>query len=291
MLTQVQSGKMRAKRCDQVSQNGFASVFVVTHPGDSAEGLVKTAASVAAAFAARLVGLAAQEVVAPYYDDGGVIVEGLLIDKANDEARLWIDRAESIFRRIVGDQGHIEWRSAIAEQREYFLAQASAADLFVIGRQGRTDPRTGHRPFSPGDLVVELGRPMLMVPPGIVRLEGKRVIIGWNGSREARRAIQDALPLLQRAELVWLASFGPDIRQAGLDDVVTHLKLHGVAAKPIKRPTVSDAAAGLVDLAQEENADLIVCGAYGHSRFREWLLGGVTEDLLNSAPICCLMSY
>jgi nucleotide-binding universal stress UspA family protein len=113
---------------------------------------------------------------------------------------------------------------------------------------------------------------------------------------QVRRALVDSLPLLQRANKVYIVevaeSGSEDQVRPRLDDVAAHLARHriAVAAKVIAHAATSPADE-LISLAKAESADLIVPGAYGHSRIRELVLGGVTQDLLAQAPVCCLFSH
>ena len=140
-----------------------------------------------------------------------------------------------------------------------------------------------------------LGRPMLVVPPGIDKLKAERIIVGWKDSREARRALQDSLPLLHEAKSVAIvevcdASLEPPARQH-VEDVAHYLTRHrisvGSATTGVAEHGIADY---LIDLARVERADLIVTGAYGHSRLGEWIFGSATRELLASSPVCCLMS-
>jgi nucleotide-binding universal stress UspA family protein len=141
-----------------------------------------------------------------------------------------------------------------------------------------------------------MGRPVLTVPNGIAELRARRVVIGWKDVREARRAVRDALPILQDAEEVMLVQVSEtavrDEAVRGLDDVATYLISHrvGVMAKVYLRCTTT-IASELLAFAQKEKSDLLVAGAYGHNRLGEWMFGGVTRDLLGRSPICCLFAH
>jgi len=123
-------------------------------------------------------------------------------------------------------------------------------------------------------------------------LSAQRVIVAWKDTREARRAVSDALPLLKAAKEVFVVAIGDETRRAGADDVAAYLFRHGIESTTVLR---RDAPGGVADeimkVAEQEQADLIVSGAYGYSRMREWMFGGVTRELLNGAPVCCLMSH
>lgn len=132
--------------------------------------------------------------------------------------------------------------------------------------------------------------PVLFVPPHLDNLFAKRIVVGWKDSREARRAVWDGLPFLKRAEEVFVVSV--DVDRGSADDVARYLGCYGVEACALARPRPTIAVADeIVRIAEQEGADLIVCGAYGHSRTREWIFGGVTRDLLDHAPLCCLTTH
>jgi nucleotide-binding universal stress UspA family protein len=146
-----------------------------------------------------------------------------------------------------------------------------------------------------GDLVMQIGRPVLIVPKNAARIVFERMIVGWKDTRETRRAIVDALPLLKMAKLVIVAEIVAESEmieaRKHLDDVVGWLKRQGIVAQAIVSPSGGEDSARLGELAREQKADLIVAGAYGHNRLREWMLGGVTRDLLMCADRCSLVSH
>jgi nucleotide-binding universal stress UspA family protein len=138
--------------------------------------------------------------------------------------------------------------------------------------------------LDPGDLVMRAGRPVLITPePGASPGFGT-MVLGWKDNRESRRAAADLLPLGRLVERVIVASIAEDGDQAGAhagaDDVVAWFGRHGIRAEARLQPLVSHPAQQLRELARDEGADLIAVGAYGYSRTREWMLGGVTRDFL-----------
>lgn len=270
----------------------YASIMVPLHLGVDAQDSVRLAAALARAFSSRLIGVAAEEFVLPYYGDGAIAIDPVVVDDARRKAVENLAKAEAVFRREAATVHDLEWRAAVAPPQQFVLDAARAADLVVVGRQGPDDAGHGAMAVSPGDLAMGLGRPLLLVPPRKEALSGKRIVIAWKNSREARRAVLDALPLLKRAELVSILAIGTEAAEQGAEDVVEYLRRHGIASRATIR---SDSTRFVIDeiLAhvEREGADLIVSGAYGHSRMREWLFGGVTQDLLNGAPVPCLMSH
>lgn len=272
--------------------SNYASIMVTLNLGVDAADSVKLASSLASTFSSRLIGVAAEEFVVPYYGDGAIAIDPAIIEQAKSEAAENLAKAETVFRRAAGAINDIDWRCAIAFPDSFALEQARAADLVVVGRQGPDDASHGRMAISPGDLVMGLGRPILVVPPRKEHLSGKHVVIAWKDTREARRAVWDALPLLKRAERVFVLAIGPDAGAQGAADVSDHLQRHGVPSRAtIRSEPTRFVVDELTGFAEQEGADLIVSGAYGHSRMREWLFGGVTQDLLDSTPIPCLLSH
>ncbi len=272
----------------------YATIMVHVDADPTSNARVRLAAELADRFAAHLIGISAC-VLPPYPAEGAYFVTREVVEQERRDVTALLARAELSFRAAIpADRSRIEWRSQIELPDVVLATQARAADLVIVGRpQGRIDPT---RAPDPGGVVLRAGRPVLVVPPGINSLSGERVIVGWKDAREARRAVNDALPFLQRAAAVTLVEVrDPDSEDEGrrhIEDVAQYLARHDVPVGPklVSHPTGS-VADELVRLARAEGADLIVGGAYGHSRFGEWAFGGVTRDLLASSPICCLFSH
>lgn len=197
------------------------------------------------------------------------------------------------FRNIAGEiTDRIEWRASMGFPREVIAAEARAADLLIIG-QGMLSGDIAHT-YDPGTIILAAGRPVLVIPPEIDRLECSKVLIAWKDTREARRAVHDALPLLQQAKEVAIAvvhSKTSESSDAQMADIVQYLARHKVSVTQ-QIANVSNQAEGniLLQLAEEHRVDLIVAGAYGRTRLGEWIFGGVTSDLLRNSRIPCLFS-
>ena len=205
-----------------------------------------------------------------------------------------LDALGERFRRSAGENPRgVEWRASYHFPSEFIAAQARAADLIVVGRDALPGDR--YRTFDPGTVIVACGRPVLVVPRGIRRLQASRVLIAWKDTREARRAVRDALPFLKRAEGVAVAAVGPrDLEEAAreqIGDVARYLDHHRVAVGRQIAAAADEAESHvLLRIAEEEKADLIVAGAYGRSRLSEWIFGGVTRQLLTTSKVPCLFS-
>jgi nucleotide-binding universal stress UspA family protein len=205
-----------------------------------------------------------------------------------------LDQKGQQFCAAVGTGSRrVEWRSVLDFPTEAVAREARAADLVIVGniRENR-DP---FRALDPGSLLLKTGRPVLVVPRTVSTLSPQRVVIAWKDARESRRAVRDALPFLQNAESVMIVEIsedgGGEQTLLRLRDVANYLARHRVklVAERVRYPDVT-ATNSLFRLIRDENIDLIVAGAYGHSRMGEWVFGGVTRELLAESPICCLFS-
>jgi nucleotide-binding universal stress UspA family protein len=178
------------------------------------------------------------------------------------------------------------------------LLQARYADLVVLSRD--VDPDPGIPPRArrlPEHVALRGPRPVLVVPPGYADEPiASTVVAGWDGSTQALRALAAALPLLERAAGVRLVLVNPDQlssahgEQPGAD-MALYLARHGVKVDVVLERTHATAGAALMALARSAGAGLIVAGAYGHSRYREWMLGGVTRELLERTPVPLLLAH
>ena len=214
-----------------------------------------------------------------------------------DRGQAVADIVEQRFREEVRPQdGDAAWHSFGAGDGRDLLALASAADLVVLG-QAAPDYRVPSG-FRPEEVVVGSGRPVLVVPyAGAFAAVGHRALVAWDGTREASRALHDALPLLADAEAVTVLTVAGseaerDDRRQALGRIVRHLGRHGIAAQAVE---AIDSEIPIADLllsrAADLAADLIVAGAYHHSQFREALLGGVSRELLDHMTVPVLMAH
>ena len=139
------------------------------------------------------------------------------------------------------------------------------------------------------------GRPVLVVPSAGAPLNLDRAVVAWKESRQARRAVVDALPLLRQASHVAVATIAAAevvaTARSCVADVIGWLKQHGIKAVPVVARPNGDDAAQLQGIARDHDAGVIVAGAFGHSRLRDWALGGVTRHLLLRGQGCALLSH
>jgi nucleotide-binding universal stress UspA family protein len=205
--------------------------------------------------------------------------------------------AEQRFREALHLNAlHGEWQLLDRGETDRLIALAKAADLVVIGQHQPDLP--AHAEFRPEAVVAACGRPLLVVPyAGQFASVGRHALIAWDGSREAARAVHDALPLLADAAAVTVITVSHSARaiersHASIERIVHHLARHGLSVRSEESPR-GDIAVGdlLLSRASDLGADLIVAGAYHHTRFREALIGGVSRDLLGHMTVPVLMSH
>lgn len=231
-------------------------------------------------------------------DAGGGAAMAELMGQMRDSALADAATIEAAFRERMRREGLPgEWRQQEGMLRELITLHARYADLAIIGQDDPDTEIIGTAGLA-GDILFGAGRPVLVVPyAGSFTSVGRRVLVGWNASRESARAVNDALPLIAGAETACVLAANP---RRGLDghgeepgaDIALHLARHGVKVTVEHRvaPDVPDADL-LLNHAADMSADLLVVGAYGHSRLREFVLGGVTRTLLRQMTVPVLMSH
>ncbi|MGU7780948.1 universal stress protein [Burkholderia sp. PU8-34] len=220
------------------------------------------------------------------------------------EHRQWRDERQAALERLFHAEAmrakvSANWISTDARANSVVPHHARHADLVIAGQSDPNDPETFIDDQFPENLVLSAGRPVLFVPyAGEFRSIGERVIVAWDGSREAVRAAHDALPFLKRAKRTTVVAVtnGSDeaagIRIPGADAALM-LARHARDVNVLDVAGDSDESAGdtLLSRAYETGADLLVMGAYGHTRWRELLMGGATRTVLASMTLPVLMSH
>ena len=233
----------------------------------------------------------------PYIASTGAFgyIDAGAIQAIRDEIDREIAEAKALFQSTVTEKGVSgAWRQAVDDPVEVMSRLSRSTDLIIATQRSPTDGSAATA--EPGDLLVSSGRPVLVIPAEPQPLIMGSALFAWKDGREARRALSSTLPFLQKIKSVVLCEVSRadsmEEAQVRTTEIVSYLKMHGVDARarvaPIGHGRVS---AQLVDIAKSESADLIVAGAYAHPRIREWVFGGVTQDLLEGSPLPCLLSH
>lgn len=275
----------------------YKDILVYADAAPTAAVRLDAAAQLAKTQGAHLVALHVDAIPFTPVDLIGV---GVTADLLKMQARMRKERVEAAHQLVQAtEQRHgiaIEWRNVEDNIEDAVLRHGLYADLIVLSQgNSLTDLEAPAAPMV-GSVAVAAGRPVLVVPKDYVGTGiGRRILVAWKPSAEAARAVHDALPLLQTAEAVIVMRVNSDpeepVHNPGFD-LANHLARHGVkvTVTPVRTP---DAAAGdaITEQARILGAGLIVMGAYGHSRAREFVFGGATRSLLQAPPVPVLMSH
>jgi nucleotide-binding universal stress UspA family protein len=261
---------------------------------------IEAAVALAAAHGAHLTGLYIMAEASPASFTRGYLPAELLT-ALQQEMRARADAALARFA-TVAERNQITFetrtdRVLYTEVADALATNARYADLVILGQVDPDDPVTGPR-YLPEQVVLGCGRPALVIPYiGPAASLGERVVVAWDASREAARAVNDALPLLERAKTVSVVTINPRQEPFGHGeepgaDIGLHLARHDVKIE-VERVVSRDIDVANTILSQAANggADLLVMGAYGHSRLREYVLGGATRTILAEMTVPVLMSH
>jgi nucleotide-binding universal stress UspA family protein len=274
----------------------YATVMVGMALGQSNDARLDIAGQLAERFGARVIGVAAGEFSPPLYFMEGEPAQRL-IDQGWAAVKNRLAGLEGEFRAAMKNRAaEVEWRCAEDFPMRYIVQQARACDILVVGGASRGALADPFVQVNPSDLVMQAGRPLLVVPDGCNWLDLRSVMIAWKDTAEARRAVSDALPLLRQSTEVTVVEIVEDEadRAAAVSrvkDVVAWLLHHGVRASEQVPAPSGDAATQLEQIASDVGAGVVIAGAYGHSRLSEWILGGVTRRLISPSNRSSLLSH
>ena len=272
----------------------YAMLMAAFDLDSSPRGVLNASAWLAEIFGARALGVAAAEcTISPYYAEGPVADKFIAASQAELRAKL-NSLKEQFLEAHAARRDKVEFRCVERLPDGVVIAAARCADLVVVARPSEST-NLMHGPDI-GNLMLQAGRPVLIVEDDAEQFSAERALVAWKDTREARRAVSDALPFLRIArEVHLLAVHEPETNEAvvlsGADDMVNWLARHGVKAVATARPDYGGVGKSIDQFADEIGADLIVAGAFGRSRFMEWLLGGVTRHLLHTSKRNVLFSH
>lgn len=277
----------------------YKSILVHVDGSSRAKARYQLAAEIAKAEGAHLIGAAMTGVSRFAYGPGKIDLSDAIVkshlDALRQQGKDALEHFEQVARAV--GVGSIESRVQDDEAGDGMCLQARYADLLVIGQHDPDEDYPSVSADFPEYIISNAGRPVLLVPyVGNVSSFGERVLIGWDGSREASRAITASIPLLRRAKNVTLVVFNAektfDVHgaQPG-NDIALYLARHDIRVEVMRQTTTIDIGNAILSLAADISADLLVMGGYSHSRMREILLGGATRTILSSMTLPVLMCH
>ncbi|TCS39324.1 nucleotide-binding universal stress UspA family protein [Paucimonas lemoignei] len=209
------------------------------------------------------------------------------------------EKALEHFKSAVQRAGNLSFETRLADDEPSggISLFGRYADLVVLSQFDADEASPANQPYMPEYIAMNGGSPVLLVPhSSMVSSFGERVLIAWNGSPEAKRAVHYALPILQRAKEVVVVSYLPSGQEEAFgerpaSELAAYLMHHNIQARNIQEENISDVGDALLSLAANLSSDLLVMGCYGHTRIREILLGGATRKIFQSTTIPVLLSH
>jgi nucleotide-binding universal stress UspA family protein len=272
----------------------YASLMVSVAVGRSNKALLQSVSDLADIFHSGVIGVAACRPIQTAYPSYSVPAR--LFDEDRKQISKQLRAAEAEYRAALPARiSRVEWRSCatLLPISDHLAREARGADIVVVGVDRSTSPPDATRQLDVRALVMQIGRPVLIVPEA-AGTTFDHILVGWKETREAQRAVADALPFLMQAKQVTVAAVAAkdeltEVRNQ-VADVVSWLGHHGVDAQSLVRAPRGAHANELNAIAGELRSSLVVAGAYGYFREREWVLGGVTTDLLQPTMRCSLLS-
>ena len=277
----------------------YKTILVHVDQSKHAPARIRMAAEIALAENAHLIGAAMSGISRFIYQNSVIGFDAPLAAGDVDFLYQRANDALEQFDAIAGKMGVLSYeKRLINDEPDGGLAlQARYCDLVVVGQTDPDEPSPSLIADLPQYVMLNCARPVLIIPhSGQFDRVGSKPLLAWDGSMEATRALTNAIPLLRRAENVSLALFNSSRPYAGHGeeagaDIALYLARHDIKVDVVQQPTDIDVGNALLSLAADLRSDLIVMGGYGHTRFREVLLGGVTLTVLKTMTIPVLMSH
>ena len=254
--------------------------------------VVMAAADLAERLGAKLIGFCAADAPIPITGPGGEVLAAEAWQQMRSDIEGKFKELHDEFGKMFAGRIPTEWCQALDNPSRALALRSRIADLIIMSAPEGVAAGHAYRQADPGSVVLQAGRPLLLLARGTEQVQMKDVVIAWKDTREARRAVADAVPLLRLALNVTVVTVAAERGQwvdQSVADIVGFLARHGVEARS-KVLENSDDSGRLVEFIVANHVDLVVSGAYGHSRLREWAFGGMTRSLLDETGLNRLMS-
>jgi nucleotide-binding universal stress UspA family protein len=271
----------------------FSTMMVHLEIEHSNDARLQVAGDLAEQFEAKLIGIAACNPQPTFYASGD-FAQSLVAHHRNEIEQRMAETEERFRSAMQHRAREVEWRSAMVNPTEYVTREARAADLIITGVNRDSIVLDPMRRLDPSELVMQAGRPIFVVPPEAEHLKFKHALVAWKDTREARRAVADALPLLHKAKDVTIVEViedadKRDAAQGRVDDVAAWLGRHGITG--FGRVLQATEEKEQIEKIWQYGADFIVAGAYGHTRLRQWVFGGFTRSMLTRSRHCAFLTH
>jgi len=276
----------------------YRTVLVALGADPACASRVRMAADLAAAFGAHITGVSATGLrMDPIRDAGDDAARHLAASRSRLLSQAVL-QGELLSETMKAHAPGVPYsHRAVEEETGWVVAQeARVADLVVMARPVAAQDVPSLGAEAAEYVLLNAGRPVLLVPAEFRRLHGGHVVIAWDGQREAARAVADAMPLLLRASHVTIVGVWDDRGEPQADSEPVaglrhYLQRHGIVAGVRNVQKAGPVGANLLDAASALGADMVVAGGYGHSRLRELVMGGTTRTLMYQAPVPLLLSH
>jgi nucleotide-binding universal stress UspA family protein len=277
----------------------YKTILVQVDDSKNLEPRIAIGADIAAAENAHMIGIALTGVSRFISEISSIAMDNVLIEPHVKLLRQRATNALKKFEAIARQMGvaSFEERMVDDEIAGGISVQARCSDLVVLGQPDPDEAGSAINPSFPENVVMNSGVPALIIPfVSTSRKVGDSALVAWNGSVEATRAVHYAVPLLKRAKTVKVAIFNPSSLRDLVDDppgtyLARYLARHSINADVMTPTTDGNVGDALLALAGTLASDYLVMGCYGHTRFREVLLGGATANVLDSTPLPVLMAH
>lgn len=269
----------------------FKTMMAALERGQVRDAQLLSAADLASAFDARLIGvMACDHPPSLYFEAGSLDYDPIEEERKRLQAEL-VEEEKRFRMALSGSKAPHDWRSAVDWPTDFLRTESRAADLVIAFPRARGTEGD----IEIGALIVSAGRPVLLLHERGLKLPAK-VLVAWKETRESRRAVRDALPFLKRAASVHVLEIvegegSVKAARRNVADVVAWLATHDVPAIAETTPSSDNVADQIDAAARDMRADLIVAGGYGHSRLGEWIFGGMTRHLIMQRGCSVLLSH
>lgn len=269
----------------------LSNIMVSLDASRSTPDRVRLACNLARRFDATLTGVAAQDPLPISIYGKGSYLDNNIIEMAAAGARAELGKQEAVFREMTSGYGKAMLRVYDKEPLECVIQECARCDLLVA--RGLDEGNLGDivQALNPAEIILRAGRPVLITPSQLDNLSLKCAIIAWKDTREARRAVVDALPLLRGMDRVLLLTVAAKGAETNAEAIESYLKGHDIQCERVDLPETTNVAEAVARLARDQAAGLVVAGAYGHSKMRELVFGSLTYELLTSLRTPCLFSH